>query len=129
MSINSTLVAALTANVGVTSKVSTNIYHIETTEQLAVPYVVYEVISGPVPVQHNGGGKELFQSVVQIACYGANPKASREIALAVHSCLINGLQAAVIEDSEDQRDSDTRRKSIVQTYRIWHEEDQVWQAP
>jgi hypothetical protein len=122
MSAETKLIEILGASVEVTGIVGERIYPIEAEQADAAPYVVYEVVSS-VPVESPSPGQEVNESVVDIACYGRDYKESKRLSVAVRSALIAGFDACVIENTHDQRDSDTRRKSVVQTYRIWHLEE------
>ena len=123
MSAESALVAALEGDSSITALVDDRIYLFEAEQGQDLPYIAYEVVSS-VPVEHPGDAtKETNETVVDVACYGATLTAAKDLAALVRSRLIEDLDAAVIENTQDQRDRDTRRKAVVQTYRIWHVED------
>ena len=122
MSAESDLVAALEGDSAITGSVGDGIYLFEAVqEDLALPYIAYEVVNS-VPVESPEDGQETNDTVIDVASYAATLTAAKELALLVRSALIAALDAAVIENTQDQRDRDTRRYAVVQTYRLWHEE-------
>ena len=102
--------------------VGTKIYPVEASQPQQPPYVVYEVVSS-VPVESPFTGKETNETVIDIACYGNDYARSKAIAAAVRDDLISGLDPCVIENTQDLRDPDTRRKYVVLTFRIWTDDD------
>lgn len=123
MSAESALVAALQADSGITVLVADRIYLFEKVQSDAtLPYIAYESPSS-VPVESPETGKETNETVIDVACYAETLTAAKALATLVRAVLIQQLDAAVIENTQDQRDRDTRRKAVVQSYRIWHVED------
>lgn len=129
MSLESDFTSTLEDDSSVAALVGSRIYLQEAAQDAALPYVAYEVVSS-VPVQADEAisgspdqEQEMNETVVDVACVASTLTAAKEIADAVRAALIAGLDAAVIENTQDQRDSDTRRKSVIQTYRLWHVED------
>jgi hypothetical protein len=123
MSVEADLVAALEADSAITALVDDRIYLFEAEQGQALPYIAYEVVAS-VPVESPGDAtKETNETVVDVACYAATLTGAKELAALVRTRLIETLDTAVIENTQDQRDRDTRRNAVVQTYRIWHVED------
>ena len=122
MSAETDLVTALEGDTDITGLVGERIYLFEAVQQdLALPYIAYEVVSS-VPVESPADGQETNETVVDVACYATTLTEAKAMAALVRSVLIAALDAAVIENTNDQRDRDTRRYAVVQTYRLWHEE-------
>lgn len=121
MSVESDLADALEADSGVTDLVSTRIYLQEAPQAATLPYITFEVVSS-VPVEAPASAQETNETVVDVACHAATLTAAKQLADAVRDVLIVSLDAAVIENTQDLRDRDTRRKTVVQSYRIWHVE-------
>lgn len=121
MSLETTLVAALKGDASVTAFIGDRLRAVEGPVGFKPPYVIYELISSS-PVESPAAGSETNESVIDVACYGTDYTNAKELARAVRAALINSLGASVIEDENDARDDDTQRKSVVQTYRIWHDE-------
>ncbi|HEX9813235.1 MAG TPA: DUF3168 domain-containing protein [Burkholderiales bacterium] len=122
MSAESDLVAALEGDSAITGSVGDRIYLFEAVqEDLALPYIAYEVVNS-VPVESPEDGQETNDTVIDVASYAATLTEAKTLAALVRSALIGLLNAAVIENTQDQRDRDTRRYAVVQTYRLWHEE-------
>lgn len=121
MSVEQTLFSVLTSDPTVAGMVVDRVRPIEAAQGETVPYVVYELVSS-VPVESPETGTETNESVIDVACYGTDYANSKALAKAVRAALINGLGASVIDDTNDFRDDATQRKSVVQTYRIWHDE-------
>lgn len=123
MSAESALVAALQADSGITGLVNDRIFLFEKVQgNPTLPYIAYESPSS-VPVESPETGKETNETVIDVACYAETLTAAKTLATLVRAVLIQQLDAAVIENTQDQRDRDTRRKAVVQSYRIWHVED------
>lgn len=118
MSAESLLVAAFEAD----SPPFTSVYLQEAPQGAALPYVCYEVVSS-VPVEAPAAGEEINETVIDVAYYAETLTEAKQLAERGRDILIDQLDAAVIENTQDQRDRDTRRKAVVQTYRIWHVED------
>ncbi len=121
MSVGTAIVAVLKNDADVANIVVDKIYRIDTHPGTQAPYVVYEQTAG-VPVESPSPGVTTWEYVIDVASYGREYAESRELSEAVGRALINGLGASVIEDENDFRDDATQRKSVVQTYRIWHDE-------
>ncbi len=121
MSVEQTLFSVLTNDATVAGLVVDRVRPVEAAQGEVLPYVVYELVSS-VPIESPDTGQETNESVIDVACYGTDYANSKAVAKAVRAALINGLGASVIEDENDFRDDATQRKSVVQTYRIWHDE-------
>jgi hypothetical protein len=96
------------------------IYPLSGEQDGTAPYVVYD-ISNSEPEEGSADAGETENTVITVACHGPTVDAARELAGEVRAAVLAGLDAAVIEDTQDERDRDTRRPAVVQTYRIWHE--------
>lgn len=129
MSIEADIVAALGAASAVTALVGSRVYLQEAPQDATLPFVAFEVVSS-VPVEAGEAlsnspeqEREINETVIDVASHAATLTAAKSLADAVRDVFIRDLDAAVIENTQDQRDRDTRRKTVVQTYRIWHVED------
>ena len=96
------------------------VYPLSGEQDGTAPYVVYD-ISNSEPVEGSDDAGETENTVITVACHGPTVAAARALAGEVRAAVLAGLDAAVIEDTQDERDRDTRRPAVVQTYRIWHE--------
>lgn len=121
MTAETTLVATLEAITAITDLVDDRIYPIEAEQNKTLPYIVYELVSS-VPVEAPDVTHETNESEIDIACHGASYAQAKLLAQLVRSGLIDDLDASVIENSQDQRDQETRSNCVIQTYRLWHVE-------
>ena len=122
MSVEKDTYTALSEDNDVSQLVGSKIYPDESKQNDVFPYVVYQLISS-VPVESPEEDEETNMSVMDIGCYGSTYEQSKELAEAVRSAMILYFGSCVIEDSRDERDPVTRKKFVLQTYRIWHDED------
>lgn len=121
MSLESDIVDALAAASAVTALVSSRVYLQEAPQDATLPFVAFEVVSS-APVEAPASAQETNETVIDVASHAATLTAAKALADAVRDVFIRDLDAAVIENTQDLRDRDTLRKTVVQTYRIWHEE-------
>ena len=122
MSLEADLVAALEGDSDIATLVADRIYLQEASQDDgALPFIAYEIVSS-VPVQMHGTAQEVNETVIDVACHATTLTAAKALADLVRDVLLVSLEAAVIENTADARDRDTRRKSVIQSYRVWHDE-------
>jgi hypothetical protein len=98
MKIEEALYAHLTANAGVLALVSTRVYPLVIPQDIALPAIAYQRISGPRELAHDGP-TGMARARIQITCQAATYTAAKAVAEAVRLAL-DGFRGPVAANSE-----------------------------
>lgn len=127
--IEEALFTRLSTFAGITALLSTRIFPLRAPDQLVVPFIVYQKITGNREQSHTGSSN-LANPRFQVSCWGstyASAKAvSRQVVLALDAFkgVVSGvdIQFSDIESEVDTFDEDTKLYRVLLDVIFWHQE-------
>lgn len=124
MSLESTLYSTMTADLGITTLVSTRIYPLRAPQPVTRPYITYQRITTN-PVSSLNGNMYTVKATIQIDAWADSYATARDIYDAVKAYLMSdpaGIAAALLIDSRDFYEQETRLyRASLDASIIYHE--------